>query len=83
MYEFQDFYNIDREDKPVVVGWPEEKIAKMLYELYGDECPCNYNGIDEWLPYVCELIDSCPRPQNHLDCWKQFLKHYKLRGRSQ
>lgn len=73
MYEFQDFHNMEYEDKPVTVGWPEEKIAAMLHDLYGDRCPRTYHN------FVCDPSNGC----HTLDCWKQFLKHYKLRGRSQ
>ena len=54
-------------------------VAKMLTWLFADYCPCNYNGIDEWLPYVCELSNECPSPKDELGCWKQFVKHYKRR----
>ena len=47
-------------------------VAKLLTELFGDDCACNFNGIDEWLPYCCEYADECPNPKNG-SCWEQFL----------
>lgn len=48
-----------------------DKIAELLDELFGNECPCNFNNFDEWLPYVCEYRHTC-------DCatkegWKQLI----------
>ena len=50
-----------------------KKVANMFAEQFGD-CPCNFNGIDEWLPYVCEHNNVC-------ECsieagWEQFIRHY-------
>lgn len=56
-----------------------DDVAKMLTWLFADHCPCNYNGIDEWLPYVCELSSVCPSPKDELGCWKQFIKHHKAK----
>lgn len=47
-------------------------VAELLTELFGDDCACNFNGIDEWLPYCCEYADECPNPKNG-KCWEQFL----------
>ena len=54
--------------------WNNHTVACLLAELYDDTCACNYNGIDEWLPEKCELMDSCPNPAG-VACWEQFLKH--------
>ena len=54
--------------------WNNHTVACMLAELFDDTCACNYNGIDEWLPEKCELLDSCPNPAG-VACWEQFLKH--------
>ena len=32
------------------------------------------NGIDEWLPFKCELLDACPNPCG-VACWEQYLKY--------
>lgn len=54
--------------------WNNHTVACMLAELFDDTCACNYNGIDEWLPSKCELLDSCPNPVG-VACWEQYLKH--------
>ena len=54
--------------------WNNHTVACLLAELFGDACACNYNGIDEWLPEKCEVIDACPNPFG-VACWEQFLKH--------
>lgn len=52
-----------------------DEVAEILYELFGDDCACNYNGIDEWLPMRCAYSETeCPNPKEHLACWKQYLK---------
>lgn len=66
------------ESADVVQGWNNHEVACMLAELFGDACACNYNGIDEWLPFVCDLKDSCPNTVG-VACWEQFLKHYRER----
>ena len=54
-----------------------DKVAEMLYEVYGDPCACNYNNNDEWLSEACEYdFDECPEPKDPLGCWKQYVKHY-------
>lgn len=54
--------------------WNNHTVACMLAELFDDTCACNYNGIDEWLPSKCELLDACPNPVG-VACWEQYLKH--------
>ena len=54
--------------------WNNHTVACLLAEMFGDDCACNFNGIDEWLPEKCEVIDSCPNPAG-VACWEQFLKH--------
>ena len=54
--------------------WNNHTVACLLAELFDDPCACNYNGIDEWLPEKCEVIDSCPHPVG-VACWEQYLKH--------
>ena len=51
-----------------------DDVAKMLEESFGDKYACNYNGNDEWLPYVCEFAQTtCPDCNQ---CWKQFVLHF-------
>lgn len=50
------------------------EVAEILAEAFGDPCACNFNGIDEWLPFKCELLDACPNPCG-VACWEQYLKY--------
>lgn len=54
--------------------WDNHKVACLLAELFGDDCACNFNGIDEWLPKKCDFKDICPDTVG-VACWEQFLKH--------
>lgn len=54
--------------------WNNHTVACLLAELFDDTCACNYNGIDEWLPKKCEVLDACPNPVG-VACWEQYLKH--------
>ena len=49
-------------------------VAIILADAFGDDCACNFNGNDEWLPYLCELQDACPHPCG-VACWEQYLKY--------
>lgn len=61
---------------PAVDAVEVDKVAQMFFDFTEDDCPCNYVGVDEWLPEVCELQSECPHPKKPLGCWKQFVKHY-------
>ena len=50
------------------------EVAVIIADLFGDDCACNFNGIDEWLPYLCELQYACPHPCG-VACWAQYLKY--------
>ena len=51
-----------------------EEVAEILHDLFADNCACNYNDIDEWLPLSCKYADTeCPNPKEKHGCWKQFL----------
>lgn len=53
-----------------------EEVAEILSSVIGDECACNINGIDEWLPESCkytEIGEECPNPKEKHGCWMQFL----------
>ena len=54
------------------------EVAVIIADLFGDNCACNFNDIDEWLPFKCELLDACPNPCG-VACWEQYLKyrHFK------
>lgn len=56
--------------------WTTEEVAELLFNLFGDDCACNFNGIDEWLPERCkyaEIAEECPSPKEKHGCWMQFL----------
>lgn len=56
--------------------WTTEEVAELLFNAFGDDCACNFNGIDEWLPERCkytEIADECPEPKEKHGCWMQFL----------
>ena len=54
-----------------------EKVAEILRYMFGDDCACNYNDIDEWLPEVCKYSEKeCFRPKEKHACWKEFIKHF-------
>ena len=50
------------------------EVAEIIADLFGDTCACNFNDIDEWLPFKCELLDACPNPCG-VTCWEQYLKY--------
>ena len=50
------------------------EVAVIIADLFGDDCACNFNGNDEWLPLKCELLDACPNPCG-VACWEQYLKY--------
>lgn len=55
------------------------EVACILAEAFGDDCACNFNGNDEWLPEKCEVIDHlCPNPVG-VSCWEQYLKWREYR----
>jgi hypothetical protein len=50
------------------------KVAEILDDAFGNDYPCNFNNIDEWLPYVCEYGNTCDC--SSAKCWEQLIKHY-------
>ncbi len=51
------------------------EVACIIADLFGDPCACNFNNIDEWLPYKCDFRETCcPNPVG-VACWEQYLKH--------
>ena len=50
------------------------EVAVILADAFGDDCACNFNSNDEWLPYLCELQEACPHPCG-VACWEQYLKY--------
>lgn len=86
--DLQDCYNgfSDTYDKACIIGvleevpsaqseWNNHEVACLLAELFDDDCACNFNGIDEWLPLKCDFAKTrCPYPVG-VACWEQYLKH--------
>ena len=70
------------EEQPTIDAVPVETVAQMFMEFAGHKCACNFNGTDEWLPFYCEHEKNgkCPDPDDVLDCWKQYIKHYEKRN---
>lgn len=51
------------------------EVACILADVMGDDCACNVNDNDEWLPLSCEIPEStCPDVVG-VACWEQWLKH--------
>ena len=51
------------------------KTAVVLAETFGYNCPCNFNGIDEWFPEVCDLGEFCPDGKMAvIASWEQYIK---------
>ena len=50
------------------------KAAEILSNAFGNDCPCNFKNIDEWLPYVCEYGNTCDC--SSAKCWEQLIKHH-------
>jgi hypothetical protein len=69
------------DDITTVDAIPIDTVAEMLAELFGEECCCDYNGIDEWLPFLCEHSETCPETIGKNGCWKQFIKHWQERSK--
>jgi hypothetical protein len=54
-----------------------KKAAEILDEAFGNDYPCNFNNMDEWLPYLCEYANTCDC--SSVKCWEQLIKHYDER----
>ncbi len=59
---------------PIADVVPVVKAAEILNDAFGNDYPCNFNNIDEWLPYVCEYANTCDC--SSVKCWEQLIKHY-------
>lgn len=56
--------------------WNVHQIACMLADIFKDNCACNYNGNDEWLPKVCDFAETCCPDPVGVACWEQFVANY-------
>lgn len=55
---------------------PKSEVAELLRLMFNDDCACNYNGNDEWLPEKCKFaLTDCPMPQERLGCWMEFVEY--------
>ena len=55
------------------------QVAVIIADLLDDDCACNINNNDEWLPKYCEFANTCcPNPVG-VACWEQYLKHLDKR----
>lgn len=64
-------------EAPAVDAIPIDDVAEMLADLFGDECACNYNHIDQRLAMGCER-DSCPDDGDY-SCWKKYVEYWMKR----
>ena len=71
LYDIQHVPTLTPPNEPLTL----ETVAEILAEHFGDECACNFNGNDEWLPEVCQYENTCPNPPERLGCWMEFLRH--------
>ena len=63
------------DEQPTVESYNRHEVASIIADLFGDDCACNFNGIDEWLWKYCDFADDeCPNPVG-VACWEQYLKH--------
>ena len=55
--------------------YTRHEVACIIADLFGDTCACNFNDIDEWLPYYCDFAQTiCPDVVG-VACWEQYLEH--------
>ena len=66
----KDLFSAERDGQLYTV----HDVAVILASAIGDDCACNINSNDEWLPQLCELQEACPHPVG-VACWEQYLKH--------
>lgn len=74
-----NFYVADKSDidnAPTIDAVPVDAVAQMLFDLFGDGCPCNYNDIAEWLGGSNGCTENCDKNEDPLLCWKLFIRHY-------
>lgn len=68
---------------PAANVYTAHEVAEILAEAIGDECACNFDGNDEWLPKYCEFVETvCPHPAG-VACWEQFLKWREKRPKEE
>lgn len=55
------------------------EVAELLADVIGDDCACNINNNDEWLPLKCDFSETCCPDVIGVACWEQYLKHKENR----
>lgn len=71
LHDIQAMPTLTPQNEPLTL----ETVAEILAEQFGDECACNFNGNDEWLPAVCQYENTCPNPPERIGCWMELLRH--------
>ena len=61
------------------VLYSRNQVATIISDLVGDDCACNVNGNDEWLPQYCEFRDTCCPNPDGVACWEQYLANLDKR----
>lgn len=52
-----------------------EIMSNIICEMYGEDAPCNYNDIDEYMFNNCRNYCDKNCTNGHFaNCWKMFLK---------
>lgn len=64
------------EETPAIDAVEVDVVAEMLADLFGSECACNFNDIDEYLPN--EACLDCPKDGDH-KCWKRYINEWQKR----
>ena len=56
------------------------EVAIIIADLLMDNCACNFNNNDEWLPSYCKFANNngCPEPGG-VACWEQYIKYFNKR----
>lgn len=63
--------------------WTTHEVACLLAEATGDNCACNVNGNDEWLPFECIYAQQeCPNVEGAA-CWEQWLAHREEKNKNE
>lgn len=63
-----------------MVKFNKHEVACILAEAFGDNCACNHNSNDEWLPYYCDFAQTCCPHTDGVACWEQYLTYKDKRG---
>ena len=59
------------------------EVAEIIADLMGDDCACNINNNDEWLPQYCDFANTCCPDPVGVACWEQYLKYLDKKPKEQ